>query len=206
VWGQIPIKKWGIRVNNLRRITPMCLKCKRHNTYDIIPDMPNQLELQLQPENFFMETYSIGNAKYYCIDCNYMWKKYRGKKPYESIRVIFAYAGGYPGPYFQVKVDLANNRVEQSNDYPFSDRQSVNDSNDILEEDIELFLTELHKCDFINWAEEYKIFAPVMDGTYWSVRIEYDTHCEIKLGDNHFPPKWTKFCKSISKLSGNEFY
>ncbi|SEM52769.1 hypothetical protein SAMN05192533_103252 [Mesobacillus persicus] len=184
----------------------MCPKCRRHNTYDYIPEMPNQHEPQLQADNFFHEIYSIGNAKYYCIDCNYKWKKYMGKKPYERIRVIIAYVGGYPGPYCQVKIDLAEQRVEHNTDYPFSDGLPVNDSSYLLEEDIELFLTELHKCDFVNWAEEYNTFGPVMDGTHWSVRIEFDTHCEIKTGDNHFPPKWTKFCKAISKLSGNEFY
>ncbi|WP_162595994.1 hypothetical protein [Bacillus sp. CGMCC 1.16541] len=41
-----------------------------------------------------------------------------------------------------------------------------------------------------------------LDGTYWSVRIEYETHCEIKRRNNHYPPKWTKFCHTISTLSG----
>jgi hypothetical protein len=71
-------------------------------------------------------------------------------------------------------------------------------------EEIEWFRSELYKCDFVNWAEEY--YAPACDGTHWTVRIEYDTYCEIKWGSNHFPPKWTKFCKAVSKISGREFY
>ncbi|WP_419883478.1 hypothetical protein ACN6MY_07965 [Peribacillus sp. B-H-3] len=184
----------------------MCPKCRRYNTYDIIPEIPNQLEFQLQADEFTHDTYSVGNAKYYCIDCNYKWKKYRGKKPYERIRVIYSEAGGFPGPYSQVKVDLAEKRVEHHTDFPFNDGSPVNDIRVITEEDIESFLTELHKCDFVNWAEEYNVFGPVLDGTHWSVRIEYDTHCEIKVGSIHFPPKWTKFCKALSRLSGNEFY
>jgi hypothetical protein len=61
---------------------------------------------------------------------------------------------------------LARNRVEHSNDFPFSDGLPVNDYSDLLEEDIELFLTELHKCDFVNWAEEYNTIGPVMDGSH----------------------------------------
>jgi hypothetical protein len=192
-------------VPDLRRITPMCPKCNRNNTYDIIPEIPNQLEIQLQPE-FLHETHSIGNAKYYCIDCDYKWKKYRGKKPYERIRVIYSEVGGFPGPYSQVKVDLAEHTVEHNTEFPYSSGLPVSNLCEVTEEDLELFLAELYKCDFVNWAEEYNVGGLVMDGTHWSVRIEYDTHCEIKIGDNHFPAKWTKFCKAISKISGSEYY
>jgi hypothetical protein len=93
--------------HNLVNVQPECPKCKRHNTYDIIPEIPNQPEFQLHVEEFLEYTYSIGNAQYYCMDCNDKWKKYRGKKPYERIRAINADVGGYPGPYSQVKVDFA---------------------------------------------------------------------------------------------------
>lgn len=76
---------------------------------------------------------------------------------------------------------------------------------EISDEEKKWFLEELYKCDFLNWAEIYK--QPyVLDGSHWSVHIELDNHCEIKNGSNHFPQKWEKFCKSISKLSENEFY
>jgi len=192
-------------VQNLRRITQICPKCKKNNTYDIIPEIPNQPEFQLEVEEFDEYTYSIGNANYYCMDCNYKWKKYRGMKPYERIQAIYAEVGGYPGPYSQVKVDFADKKVEYKSEFPFSDELPIKVTKEIIEEDIVLFLTELHKCDFLNWAEEYKVFGLVMDGTHWSVRIEYDTHCEIKTGSNHYPPKWMKFCNIISGLSGNEF-
>jgi hypothetical protein len=193
-------------VPDLRRITPMCPKCNMHNTYDIIPEIPNQPEIQLQSYDSLHETYSIGNAKYYCIDCDYSWKKYRGKKPYERIRVIYSEVGGFPGPYSQVKVDLAEQRVEHNAEFPYSSGLPVSSLGNVTKEEIELFLAELHKCDFVNWAEEYNVGGLVMDGTHWSVRIEYDTHCEIKSGDNHFPAKWTKFCKAITKISGSEFF
>ncbi|MFP9128860.1 hypothetical protein [Niallia sp. BSM11] len=203
---QIINSKRGNRVNNIRRITPVCPKCKGHNTYDVIPEIPSKPECQIHADEFLYDTFSIGNAKYHCIDCNYKWKKYRGKKPYERIRVIYSDVGGFPGPYSQVKVDLVKKTVEHNTEYPYSQGLPVNDFSIINNEDIELFLTELHKCDFVNWAEEYKVNGLVMDGTHWSVRIEYDSHCEIKIGDNHFPKKWTKFCKVVSALSGNDFY
>lgn len=195
-------------MDKLRRMTLKCPKCNGDHTYDIVPEIRNEPELQLQNLEFFQEAYSLGNARYYCIDCDYKWKKYRGKKPYEKIKVIYSDVGGYPGPYHEVKVDFVEKRVEHKTAFPFDDGLlvPVNNSRDMDKEDIELFLTELYKCDFVNWAEEYQVFGTVCDGTHWSVRIEYDTHCEIKIGNNHFPPKWTKFCKAISKLSGNEFF
>jgi hypothetical protein len=147
---------------------------------------------------------TVGNAKYYCVDCDYTWKKYRGKKPYERIKVIYADAGGYPGPYFHVKIDFKSLLVEKNPliEYHLSDLQS---STPPTREEFEWFRSELYKCDFLNWAEEFEMLF-VMDGTHWSVRIEYDDYCEIKTGSNHFPPKWSKFCKAVAKLSGREFY
>lgn len=52
----------------------------------------------------------------------------------------------------------------------------------IAKEYIEWFPSELYTCDFVNWAEEY-IHLFVLNGTHWSIRIEYDTHCEIKTGN-----------------------
>ncbi|SOB99173.1 hypothetical protein SAMN05880501_102160 [Ureibacillus xyleni] len=167
-----------------RRKTPTCPKCNRNNTYDIIPEIPNEPEIQINPYQCmveYVETYTIGNAKYYCMDCHHTWKKYRGRKPYNMVRKIYASSGGFPGPYFDVTIEL--------------DKEEV----------IDWFLEELYKCDFLNWAEEY-IQPYVLDGGHWSVRIEYDTYCEIKMGSNHYPVKWAKFCKAVSAISGSEFY
>ena len=54
----------------------------------------------------------IRNAKYHCLDCGHTWEKYRGKKPYELIKVIHADAGGFPGPFFNIKIDLELRMVE----------------------------------------------------------------------------------------------
>jgi hypothetical protein len=192
-------------VNNIRRKTPMCPKCKGHETYDIIPQLPNELEFQLQAFDFFFENYTIGNARYFCIDCNYEWKKYRGKKPYDRIKVIHADINGYPGPNYQVRIDLNEKKVDHYTSFYERNIRAGKDSKRLQLNEIEWFLCKLYECDIVNWAEVYEVNGFVNDGTNWSVRIEYDTYCEIKLGNNHFPTKWTKFCKAVSKLSENEF-
>ncbi|RXI96314.1 hypothetical protein DS745_21560 [Anaerobacillus alkaliphilus] len=181
----------------------MCPKCRQNNTYDIIPDLPNIPELQLSKDSIEnADEITIGNSKFYCINCDYTWKKYRGKKIYEQIKVIYAYAGGFPGPYFEVKIDLKTNDIEKNEwiEYHIEDQEAIIPTKEL----IEWFRSELHKCDIVNWAEKY--FAYAMDGTHWSVRIEYENYCEIKRGSNHFPLKWGKFCRAISKVSGGGFF
>jgi hypothetical protein len=190
----------------VRRISPICPKCKKQNTYDIIPGLPDLPEVQLSQSAFdnFLQKTTEGNAKYHCMDCSHTWKKYRGKKPYNRIKLIFANVVGYPGPYFHVKVNLESMEVEASVQRHIDQTEVIHSTNSLKEEEIECFRFELFKCDFLNWAEEYNMFA--MDGTHWSVRIEYNTHCEIKSGSNHFPPKWSRFCKAVAKVSESEFH
>jgi hypothetical protein len=115
----------------------MCPKCKKHNTYDIIPEIPNLPHLQLS-KDVFEQNYemTIGNSKYYCLDCEYSWKKYRGKKVYDQIKVIHANSGGFPGLYFEIRIDL-----ESMN----------NDRNDINTIDMNPSDTPIEEK--INWSE-----------------------------------------------------
>ncbi|WP_108671065.1 hypothetical protein [Peribacillus acanthi] len=192
-------------MNTVRRISPTCPKCQQQNTYDIIPELPKIDEEQLNENRLnYLDTFTVGNAKYHCLNCGHTWKKYRGKKPYDKIKVIHAEVGGFPGLYFNVKIDLENGTVEMDVDGLVRDLEKFDRFRSLSHEEMEWFKSELYKCDFINWAEEYFIYA--QDGTHWSVRIEYDTHCEIKTGSNHFPPRWTKFRKAVSRVSGSDFY
>ncbi len=180
----------------------ICPKCKQDN-YDVRPNLLNVPELQ--SKDVFIDKHSFGQAKYYCSDCDYTWKKYRGKKPYELINIIYAEAGGYPGPYFKVKINLKEKEIEHHVVNPEGNFDNDSSVNTVTTDDIQWFRSELHKCDFVNWAEEYVEFG-VLDGGHWRVRIEYDNYCEIKTGSNHVPLKWAKFCKSISRLGGHDFY
>jgi len=101
-------------MNTIRRISPICPKCKQQNTYDIIPELPDMPDDQLNEADLFgSHKFTVGNAKYHCIDCGHTWKKYRGKKSYDRIKVIHADVGGFPGPYFNVKINLELMKVEK---------------------------------------------------------------------------------------------
>ncbi|HWO77791.1 MAG TPA: hypothetical protein VNM69_18140 [Bacillus sp. (in: firmicutes)] len=121
-------------MSNLR-ISPMCPKCKGNNTYDIIPELPNDPEYQLQAYDVFNSRYTIGNSRYYCIDCDYTWKKYRGKKPYKRIKMIYAEVGGFPGPNYQVVIDLIHRKIEHNRSFYESDTNSDRDLRELKEAD-----------------------------------------------------------------------
>jgi len=186
-----------------QKTSPICPKCGSHQTTDIVhpPQCVTDIQFYGDEEDDFPLVYTRGNGKYYCMNCKYTWKKYRGKKPYESINKITVCSGGFPGPSFNIDINLQTKQIdyEQHFSIPSIIKPVITD------EEKKWFLEELYKCDFLNWAEIYE--QPfVLDGNHWSIRIELDTHCEIKHGSNHFPQKWSKFCESISKMSGNEFY
>jgi hypothetical protein len=190
---------------NLRRLSPICPKCKSLSTYDVIPNLPETPEHQLQALDYNLDYYAIGNAKFYCMTCNHTWKKYRGKKPYERITKISASTWGFPGPNYELRIDFVKKTIEYSTTLYDRKRPGI-DLKKLNDNEIKWLLNRLYECNLLNWAEEYEVNGLVCDGTHWSVRIEYDTYCEIKTGSNHFPDKWTRFCKVISKLSDNEFY
>jgi hypothetical protein len=178
---------------------PNCPKCESDHTTD---EHPSMLDIDNAPPDYPFEV-EKGKARYYCLDCSHKWKKYRGRKPYSTIKRIEAYAGGYPGPSFDVKIDLEKYQTERIH-YSYGD--TIEQQNFLLmsDEEKDWLLSELYKCDFLNWSEEY--FMMAMDGSHWTVKIEYETYCEIKTGSNHFPEKWSKFCKTMAKISGGEFY
>jgi hypothetical protein len=189
-------------VNTLRKVSPVCPKCNSQNTYDIVP--ASEMISEYPYDDEFIGSRTVGNCKYYCTDCHHTWKKYRGTKPYEKIKSIYFHIGGFMGPNYQAKIDLQQGLIEPTiSDIGYYDE--IIPFVDLTEESIAWFRSELYKCDFVNWAEEYNNFD-ILDGTQWEIRIEYDTYCEIKTGSNHYPPKWTKFCKAVSKLCGTDIY
>lgn len=179
---------------------PSCPKCTSFQTTDVDPFQELAEEQSLSE---YREEVEKGKSRFYCQECGYSWKKYRGKKPYSRIKSIEAFAGGFPGPSFKVKIDLENYIVEHV-EYAFGVEIGQENFMLISEEEKDWFLTELYKSDLLNWSDEYYMMA--MDGSHWNLKIVLDTHCEIKSGSNHFPAKWAKFRKVVAKISGGEFY
>lgn len=190
-------------MNGLKSISPTCPRCENNNTYDVIPEL-TAIDTSSTKLSFLKTAYSFENKKYYCVNCNHSWKKYKGRRPYEKIKILQVETGGFPGPFFNVKINLESLKVKSNAlvKYRFEEK---NLSQTLSEQDVSWFLEELYKCDVMNWAERYEDLY-VLGGSHWNLRIEYDTYAETKNGSNHFPPEWEKFCQLISKLIGKDFY
>ncbi|MBD1224585.1 hypothetical protein MST22_17205 [Virgibacillus halodenitrificans] len=184
---------------------PICPKCKTRQTYIIDPD---NRSIQAFPpknkKNEQFEPFIKGNKEYYCMGCGNIWTKYEGRKPYQKIKSIYAYIGGYSGPGFQIRVNIEQKKLSYTS-FLFNDNVDKEHRKIPSDYEIKAFLSELYECSFLNWADRYDDFC-VLDGTSWRIEIELDTHCDIKLGSNHYPDTWKKFCKAVANLSGREFY
>lgn len=185
---------------NFIKYSPPCPKCGGTDTYDMIPELPDEPNIQLSRAEQCLHEYSVGNAKYRCLACDYKWKKYRGRKPYQTIQKIFFNESGFPGLNYYIEIDLVENKVKEMTYFYCGENEHEFES-EITESDKKWFLEELYTCDFMNWAERY-VMADVLDGSHWILRIQYNTYCEIKQGTNYFPPKWKKFCQAIGKMGG----
>ena len=86
-----------------------------------------------------------------------------------KILSIEAFVGGYFGSSYQVSIDLDKNiatykKLEDSYEI-IIDREFM-----IEDAEIEKFRSELESIRILKWEKEY--FAPVLDGTSWSVTIK----------------------------------
>lgn len=81
-------------------------------------------------------------------------EKVRGKKPYNRIKIIYAEAGGFTGPFLNIIIDLESGMAINSSRLEINPKDTRTIQS-IAKEYIEWFPSELYTCDFVNWAEEY---------------------------------------------------
>ena len=119
-----------------------------------------------------------------------------------KILSIEAFVGGYFGSSYQVSIDLENrtaNYKKLEDGY-----EIINDREFVIENAvIEKFRSELESISILKWEREY--FAPVLDGTSWSVTIKTTDGEFESRGSNAFPRNWNRFCSSIEKIIMSEF-
>jgi hypothetical protein len=139
--------------------------------------------------------------KYACNECNCAWG---GEKPvgkgYEGIRYFKAYVRRYSGPNYHIEINIISGKVKWSEGlYKETEYEKKVDV-----EDIKQFIEELSKCHVLKWGQKY-VKPYVLDGTQWSIEIEFDDICIYKSGNNAYPKEWKKFCKLVKDLIGKPF-
>ncbi|NHN34854.1 hypothetical protein [Paenibacillus agricola] len=123
------------------------------------------------------------------------------KTEYENIKRIVASVGGYFGTSYTVEVEFDRGKIT------WEARGDDFEPGLILQLDIEsmnTFREALSKSRILSWKNEY-IDPNTLDGTQWSLDIEFDDICIEKSGSNDYPKEWKRFCKVIHKLTGKPF-
>ncbi len=121
---------------------------------------------------------------------------------YEKIKKLKASVGGYFGGYYQVKVDLENNRVAWTHGVRGELEETMHKS--IRTATAKKFVEQLEIIQLLDWDAEY-VDPGVCDGTQWHVEIISDGNLITKDGNNSYPEQWGRFCQTISKITRKPF-
>lgn len=123
-------------------------------------------------------------------------------KDYKEIKRIEASIGGYFGSSYTLEVEFITGKVT----YEVRE-DGIVEPGLILQmdtENINTFREALSKCRVLSWKNEYSDLN-TLDGTHWSLDIEFDDLCIEKSGSNAYPKEWKRFCKVIQKLTDKPF-
>jgi hypothetical protein len=123
------------------------------------------------------------------------------KTEYENIKRIEAFIGGYFGTSYTVEVEFERGKItwEASGD-DFEPALMIQMDN----ESMNTFKEAMSKCRILSWKNNYTD-PHILDGTQWSLDIEFDDSRIEKSGSNTYPKEWKRFCKVIQKLTGKPF-
>ena len=114
------------------------------------------------------------------------------------------YIGGFSGPSFDIK--LFKGKLLYSS-HLYAEPESITPTPKAWEH----YLTAMDKLDIWAWERKYDNLD-VLDGTQWSVKINWGSKKVISAGSNCFPPDKTfemsrqfkQFCSAVSDLLGGK--
>ncbi len=119
--------------------------------------------------------------------------------------VFRAQIGGFPGPFYEVSWDEALLKWTDFEKLETIRPEAI---------DWQRFWSELDKIKIWEWEQRYDN-PHVLDGTSWSVHIEYQGKSLKSSGSNAYPDSkgaapgkvFKKFCRAVSNLvDGKDFY
>lgn len=124
------------------------------------------------------------------------------KKGYEDIRCFKANISRYalPDRDYYVEVNILNCKIIWQKGLFVLDKFE----RPMASDDIKWFINGLHECRVLSWKQEY-IQLYVLDGTHWSIEIEFADANIRKAGSNAYPKEWGRFCKFIGDFVGKTF-
>jgi hypothetical protein len=128
-----------------------------------------------------------------------------GKQP----QTLKAFIGGFGGPSYGVRFEDSTLYYDAWDNGEQHEPVEVHPT----EADWEAFWRTLDEVGAWDWKEEYETEG-VMDGTGWSLEVEYNGRVLETGGSNAYPPdgkmnvskQFSRFLKAVSKLAGGRKY
>lgn len=124
----------------------------------------------------------------------------------ETINSLIAGIDGFSGISYKVHADFFRNTFtvfewsNKENSLPLTTR--VPKSIGSMEE----FKREIYLMKIWEWKPSYqKEEGIILDGKYWSIRLNTKGKIYESNGMECFPPEWEQFCHAVEKLTGMPF-
>jgi hypothetical protein len=127
--------------------------------------------------------------------------------PEKDIQKVTVYLGFSSGPSLTIKIDF------EKNQFTFFEWQ-LDPTNDPINKfvpqraigDVNTFKNELYRIKPWEWEEDYESDGIVLDGTFWSVKLETKGKVYESEGLQSFPKEWNRLCFGLSKLTGIDIH
>lgn len=124
----------------------------------------------------------------------------------ETINSLIAGIDGFSGISYKVHVDFFRNTFSvfewRNKDYtlPFTNLEPKSIGS------MEDFKREIYLMKIWEWEPFYqKEEGIILDGKYWSIRLNTKAKIYDCEGMECFPPEWERFCQAVEKLTGIPF-
>jgi hypothetical protein len=124
----------------------------------------------------------------------------------ETINSLIAGIDGFSGNSYKVHVDFFRNTFtvfewrNKDTILPFTNLENKSIGN-IMD-----FKSEIYSMKIWEWEPSYrKGEGIILDGKYWSIRVNTKIKVYESEGIECFPPDWKQFCQAIEKLTGIPF-
>lgn len=125
----------------------------------------------------------------------------REEKEFETFSI---YMAGIHGPAYKLIVDFTKNKFYFF-ELLFDSPQQIDKKRMYHVGSVEEFKKEIYRLKIWKWEQDYQPESLVLDGTSWRVKLKTKAAVYESEGLQCFPKEWSKFCKSITKLTGKKF-
>ncbi|WP_052427659.1 hypothetical protein [Neobacillus niacini] len=124
----------------------------------------------------------------------------------ETIKSLIFLIDGFSGISYKVHVDFFRNRFTV---FEWRNKDNLQPLTNLEQKSIgsmEDFKREIYSMKIWEWKPSYlKAEGIILDGKYWSIKLNTIGKVYESKGIECFPPAWERFCQAVEKLTGTPF-